>query len=212
MRMKDDEWDAVIDTNLQVGVPPVARRAAPHDEGARRPHHQHHVGGRLVAATRGRSNYAAAKAGVAGMTRALAREIGSRGITVNCVAPGFIDTDMTKTLPEEQHTALQHADSAGPPGQPEDIAHAVAFPGVAASRLYHRHDAACERRHVHELTRIAAWTMPRALMRLVNARGACLDSNPKRRFLPGKPDKMRALVSLNYISLGGIHGRYRTTR
>jgi 3-oxoacyl-[acyl-carrier protein] reductase len=75
----------------------------------------------------GQANYAAAKAGVAGMTRALAREIGSRGITVNCVAPGFIDTDMTKGLPDEQQAALKAQIPLGRLGSPDDIAHAVAF-------------------------------------------------------------------------------------
>jgi 3-oxoacyl-[acyl-carrier protein] reductase len=72
-------------------------------------------------------NYAAAKAGVEGMSRALAREIGSRNITVNCIAPGFIDTDMTKVLGEEQHAALLTQIPLGRLGKPEDIAAAVAF-------------------------------------------------------------------------------------
>jgi 3-oxoacyl-[acyl-carrier protein] reductase len=75
----------------------------------------------------GQANYAAAKAGVAGMTRALAREIGSRGITVNCVAPGFIDTDMTRVLAEEQQAALKAQVPLGRLGAPEEIAYAVAF-------------------------------------------------------------------------------------
>jgi 3-oxoacyl-[acyl-carrier protein] reductase len=75
----------------------------------------------------GQSNYAAAKAGVAGMTRALARELGSRGITVNCIAPGFIETDMTASLPEEQQKALLGQIPLGHLGKPQDIAHAVAF-------------------------------------------------------------------------------------
>jgi 3-oxoacyl-[acyl-carrier protein] reductase len=75
----------------------------------------------------GQANYAAAKAGVAGMTRALARELGSRGITVNCVAPGFINTDMTATLPQEQQQALLGQIPLGHLGQPEDVAHAVAY-------------------------------------------------------------------------------------
>jgi len=75
----------------------------------------------------GQANYAAAKAGVAGMTRALARELGSRGVTVNCVAPGFIATDMTAALPEEQHKALLGQIPLGQLGKPEDVAHAVAF-------------------------------------------------------------------------------------
>jgi 3-oxoacyl-[acyl-carrier protein] reductase len=75
----------------------------------------------------GQANYAAAKAGVAGMTRALARELGSRGITVNCVAPGFIETDMTASLPEEQQKALLGQIPLGHLGKPSDIAHAVAY-------------------------------------------------------------------------------------
>ena len=75
----------------------------------------------------GQANYAAAKAGVAGMTRALARELGSRNITVNCVAPGFIATDMTASLPDEQKAALKSQIAMGDLGQPSDIAHAVAY-------------------------------------------------------------------------------------
>ncbi|RQS73028.1 3-oxoacyl-ACP reductase FabG [Burkholderia sp. Bp8963] len=126
MRMKDEDWDAVIDTNLK-SVFRLSRAVLRPMMKAR--------GGRIInitsvvgsAGNPGQANYAAAKAGVAGMTRALAREIGSRGITVNCVAPGFIDTDMTKTLPEEQQTALKSQIPLGRLGSPEDIAHAVAF-------------------------------------------------------------------------------------
>ncbi|ONC09271.1 3-oxoacyl-ACP reductase FabG [Burkholderia pseudomallei] len=126
MRMKDDEWDAVIDTNLKA-VFRLSRAVLRPMMKAR--------GGRIVnitsvvgsAGNPGQVNYAAAKAGVAGMTRALAREIGSRGITVNCVAPGFIDTDMTKGLPQEQQTALKTQIPLGRLGSPEDVAHAVAF-------------------------------------------------------------------------------------
>jgi 3-oxoacyl-[acyl-carrier protein] reductase len=126
MRMKDDEWDAVIDTNLR-SVFRLSRAVLRPMMKAK--------GGRIINITSvvgssgnpGQINYAAAKAGVAGMTRALAREIGSRGITVNCVAPGFIDTDMTKGLPEEQQTALKTQIPLGRLGSPDDIAHAVAF-------------------------------------------------------------------------------------
>ncbi|WP_321936107.1 MULTISPECIES: 3-oxoacyl-ACP reductase FabG [unclassified Paraburkholderia] len=126
MRMKDDEWDAVIDTNLK-SVFRLSRAVLRPMMKAK--------GGRIINITSvvgssgnpGQANYAAAKAGVAGMTRALAREIGSRGITVNCVAPGFIDTDMTKDLPAEQQAALKQQIPLGRLGSPDDIAHAVAF-------------------------------------------------------------------------------------
>lgn len=126
MRMKDDDWDAVVDTNLKA-VFRVSRAAI-------RPMMKQRFG-RIISITSvvgasgnaGQANYAAAKAGVAGMTRALARELGSRGITVNCVAPGFIATDMTADLPEEQKKALKSQIALGDLGQPSDIAHAVAY-------------------------------------------------------------------------------------
>ncbi|KAI3589868.1 3-oxoacyl-ACP reductase FabG [Cupriavidus sp. CER94] len=126
MRMKDDDWTAVIDTNL-TAVFRLARAVLRPMMKAR--------GGRIINITSvvgstgnpGQMNYAAAKAGVEGMTRALAAEIGSRNVTVNCVAPGFIDTDMTKVLSEEQHAALKTRIPLGRLGQPEDIANAVAF-------------------------------------------------------------------------------------
>ncbi|HRH16552.1 MAG TPA: 3-oxoacyl-ACP reductase FabG [Aquabacterium sp.] len=126
MRMKDDDWDAVMDTNLKA----VFRLS----RAVMRPMmKQRH--GRIINITSvvgasgnpGQANYAAAKAGVAGMSRALARELGSRNITVNCVAPGFIDTDMTKGLSDEQQTALKAQIPLGRLGQPQDIAEAVAF-------------------------------------------------------------------------------------
>jgi 3-oxoacyl-[acyl-carrier protein] reductase len=126
MRLKDDDWDAVIDTNLKA-VFRLSRAAI-------RPMMKQRYG-RIINITSvvgasgnpGQANYAAAKAGVAGMTRALARELGSRNITVNCVAPGFIATDMTANLPAEQHTALLTQIPMGHLGQPADIAHAVAY-------------------------------------------------------------------------------------
>ena len=126
MRMKDDDWSAVIDTNLQA-VFRLSRAAI-------RPMMNQRFG-RIISVTSvvgamgnpGQANYAAAKAGVAGMSRALARELGSRGITVNCVAPGFIATDMTADLPEEQKAALAAQIPLGQLGQPSDIANAVAF-------------------------------------------------------------------------------------
>ncbi|MGN1056360.1 MAG: 3-oxoacyl-ACP reductase FabG [Comamonas sp.] len=126
MRMKDDDWSAVIDTNLQA-VFRLSRAAI-------RPMMKQRFG-RIISVTSvvgamgnaGQANYAAAKAGVAGMSRALARELGSRGITVNCVAPGFIATDMTAVLPEEQKKALSAQIPMGDLGKPSDIANAVAF-------------------------------------------------------------------------------------
>jgi 3-oxoacyl-[acyl-carrier protein] reductase len=132
MRMKDDDWDAVIDTNLKAVF--RASRAAI------RPMMKQRYG-RIVSITSvvgasgnpGQANYAAAKAGVAGMTRSLARELGSRGITVNCVAPGFIQTDMTDGLPEAQKAALLAQIPLGRLGAPEEIAEAVAFLASAAA-------------------------------------------------------------------------------
>jgi 3-oxoacyl-[acyl-carrier protein] reductase len=126
MRMKDDDWDAVLDTNLKA-VFRMSRAVM------RTMMKQRY--GRIVSITSvvgasgnaGQANYAAAKAGVAGMTRALARELGSRGITVNCVAPGFIETDMTRALSEAQTTALMAQIPLGRLGHAHDIAHAVAF-------------------------------------------------------------------------------------
>ena len=126
MRLKDDDWDAVLDTNLKA-VFRMSRAVM------RTMMKQRY--GRIVSITSvvgasgnaGQSNYAAAKAGVAGMTRALARELGSRNITVNCIAPGFIETDMTAKLPEEQQKALLGQIPLGHLGKPHDIAHAVAF-------------------------------------------------------------------------------------
>jgi 3-oxoacyl-[acyl-carrier protein] reductase len=126
MRMKDDDWDAVLDTNLKA-VFRMSRAVI-------RPMMKQRYG-RIINITSvvgasgnpGQANYAAAKAGVAGMTRALARELGSRNITVNCIAPGFIETDMTASLPEEQHKALLSQIPLGHLGQPDDIAHAVVY-------------------------------------------------------------------------------------
>lgn len=126
MRLKDNDWDAVLDTNLKA-VFRLSRAAI-------RPMMKQRYG-RLISITSvvgaignaGQVNYAAAKAGVAGMTRALARELGSRNITVNCVAPGFIETDMTASLPEAQQQALLTQIPLGHLGKPADVAHAVAY-------------------------------------------------------------------------------------
>ena len=126
MRMKDDDWDAVLDTNLKA----VFRLS----RAVMRPMMKQRFG-RIINITSvvgasgnaGQANYAAAKAGVAGMTRALARELGSRQITVNCVAPGFIGTDMTAQLPQAQQDALLQQIPLARLGTPEEVAHAVAY-------------------------------------------------------------------------------------
>ena len=126
LRMKDDEWDAIMDTNLKSAY----RLSKAVLRGMMKARN-----GRIISITSvvgsagnpGQANYAAAKAGVAGMTRALARELGSRNITVNCVAPGFIDTDMTRELPDAQRDALQGQIAVGRLGRPEEIAAAVVF-------------------------------------------------------------------------------------
>ncbi|MEO8297027.1 MAG: 3-oxoacyl-ACP reductase FabG [Burkholderiales bacterium] len=126
MRLKDEDWDEVIDTNLK-----AVFRAC---RAAIRPMMKQRFG-RIInitsvvgaAGNPGQANYCASKAGVAGMTRSLARELGSRSITVNCVAPGFIATDMTDELPEAQKQALLGQIPLGKLGSPQDIAEAVAF-------------------------------------------------------------------------------------
>jgi len=133
MRMKDDDWNAIIDTNLS-SVYRTSKAVMRGMMKARK--------GRIVniasviglTGNPGQANYAAAKAGIIAFSKSLAREIGSRGVTVNVVAPGFIDTDMTRALPVEQRTALLGQIALGRLGQSDDIANAVAFlasPGAA---------------------------------------------------------------------------------
>ena len=126
MRMKDEEWDAILATNLS-SVFRLSRAVLRGMMKARF--------GRIISiasvvgamGNAGQTNYSAAKAGVMGFTKSLAREVGSRNITVNCVAPGFIDTDMTRALPDAQREALLAHIPLGRLGQVDDIAHAVAF-------------------------------------------------------------------------------------
>ena len=126
LRMKPEDWDAVITTNL-TSIYRLCRACVRHMVKERR--------GRIVNLTSvvgltgnpGQANYAAAKAGILGFTKSLARELGSRGITVNAVAPGFIDTDMTRALSEEQRVALLRQIPAGRLGTPAEVAAAVLF-------------------------------------------------------------------------------------
>ncbi|OOG21212.1 3-oxoacyl-ACP reductase [Thioalkalivibrio denitrificans] len=126
MRMKDEEWDAIIQTNL-TAVWRVTRGVL---RGMMKARKGRIINvGSVVGATgnAGQTNYAAAKAGIVGMGKSLAREVGSRGITVNTVAPGFIDTDMTRGLPDAQRDALLGQIPLGRLGRPEEIASVVAF-------------------------------------------------------------------------------------
>jgi 3-oxoacyl-[acyl-carrier protein] reductase len=126
MRMKDDEWESIINTNL-TSVYRLSKAVLRGMMKARK--------GRIInissvvgaMGNAGQTNYAAAKAGIHGFTRSLAREVGSRGITVNSVAPGFIETDMTKELPEAQRKSLVDSIPLHKLGSPEDIANAVLF-------------------------------------------------------------------------------------
>ncbi|WP_115000616.1 3-oxoacyl-ACP reductase FabG [Xanthomonas campestris] len=126
MRMKEDDWQAIIDTNL-TSVFRTSKAVMRGMMKARK--------GRIiniasvvgVTGNPGQTNYAAAKAGIIAFSKSLAKEVGSRGVTVNVVAPGFIDTDMTKALPEDAKTALLQQIALGHLGQPDDIANAVAF-------------------------------------------------------------------------------------
>ena len=126
MRLKDEDWDAVVDTNLKAvfRMSRAVMRTMMKQRYGRIINITSVVG---ASGNAGQANYAAAKAGVAGMTRALARELGSRGITVNCIAPGFIETDMTGKLSAEQQKALLAQIPLGHLGKPSDVAHAVAY-------------------------------------------------------------------------------------
>ena len=126
LRMKDDEWDAIMDTNLKSAY----RLSKAVLRGMMKARHGRivNIGSVVgVSGNAGQANYAAAKAALIGFSKSLAQEIGSRNITVNCVAPGFIDTDMTRALTEAQRQKLIERIPLGRLGLPEDVAHAVAF-------------------------------------------------------------------------------------
>ena len=126
MRMKDEDWDAILNTNLSS----IFRTSKATMRGMMKARK-----GRIISiasvigvmGNAGQANYAAAKAGIIGFSKSLAKEIGSRGVTVNVIAPGFIETDMTKALPEENKKAMMDAIALGRFGTPEDIANAVLF-------------------------------------------------------------------------------------
>ncbi|MFC7520679.1 3-oxoacyl-ACP reductase FabG [Xanthomonas populi] len=126
MRMKEDDWQAIIDTNL-TSVFRTSKAVMRGMMKARKGRIVNIASVVGVTGNPGQTNYAAAKAGIIAFSKSLAKEIGSRGVTVNVVAPGFIDTDMTKALPDEAKTALLQQIALGHLGQPEDIANAVAF-------------------------------------------------------------------------------------
>jgi 3-oxoacyl-[acyl-carrier protein] reductase len=126
LRMKEEEWDAIMDTNLKSAY----RLSKAVLRGMIKARHGRIINiGSVVGASgnAGQTNYAAAKAALIGFTKSLAQEVGSRSITVNCVAPGFIDTDMTRALSAEQREQLIARIPLGRLGLPEDIAHAVLF-------------------------------------------------------------------------------------
>ena len=150
MRMKAEEWEDVLSTNLS-GVYRVSKACLRGMMKAKK--------GRIIniasvigiMGNAGQSNYAAAKAGIIGFSKSLAREIGSRNITVNVVAPGFIDTDMTRVLPEEQKNAMLTQVPLGRLGDGQDIANAVVFSGHGLGSLYHGRDPARQWRHADGL-------------------------------------------------------------
>ena len=135
LKMKDEDWQAILDTNLS-SVYRTSKAVVRGMMKARKGRIVNIASVIGVTGNAGQANYAAAKAGIIAFSKSLAKEIGSRGVTVNVVAPGFIDTDMTKALPEEARTALMDQIALGRLGEPADIARAVAFlAGPSASYI-----------------------------------------------------------------------------
>ena len=148
MRMKPEEWSAVISTNLEA----VFRMSQLVMRGMMKARDGRIINiGSVVGSSgnAGQANYSATKAGVAGMSRSLARELGSRNITVNCIAPGFIETDMTKALSEQQTSALMSQIPLGRLGQPRGNRRKCCISCVATGGIHYGDYATCEWRHVH---------------------------------------------------------------
>ena len=143
LRMKDEDWQAVLDVDLT--APFRLARAAMRGMLRRRAGRIIGIAS-IVGATGnpGQANYAAAKAGLIGMTKALAQEVGARGITVNIVAPGFIETPMTDALSAEQRTRLAERIPLGRLGQPDDVAAAVVYLASGEAAWVNRRHAACQ--------------------------------------------------------------------
>ena len=150
LRMKDEEWAGVIDTNLNsiFRLSKAVLRGMTKARWGRIVNISSVVGSMGNA---GQANYAASKAGMEGFARALAREIGSRAITVNCVAPGFIDTDMTRELPGGPAPEAAGADPGRPAGRGRRDRRRGGLPGLGCGGLHHRRDHSREWRHVHVL-------------------------------------------------------------
>ena len=171
MRMKDEEWDTVIRVNLEAAFRLVRAAARPMMKARF---------GRIISITcvvgatgnPGQANYAASKAGLVGMSKALAQELASRGITVNCVAPGFIRSAMTEVLPEAQKEALLGRIPAGDLGAGEDIGGGGRLSRQPRGGLRHRPDAARQRRHGDALT-AATCVPPRVRASAVPRKHAC---------------------------------------
>ena len=151
MRMKDEEWEEVIAVNLTASFPPIARGAARHDEAPLRPHHQHHLGRRGHRQCRAGAIMPPSKAGLIGMSKSLAAEVASRNITVNCVAPGFIETAMTDVLNDKQREAILGSGPDGPARHRRRNRRRRRLPGLGRGRLRHRPDPARQWRNGNDL-------------------------------------------------------------